>query len=117
MTGKDNLVKKLRKTYAEALAAYPKVHAEFEQIIRKAEQVVSATNALKEQSLFTKLEFYLEGTAKVRRMGFDPHDAVVDLSDPESLAEDSDGRYPPPSRATSKRSFSRMISSWMVTSA
>lgn len=48
MIGKDNLVKKLGETYAEALAAYPKVHAEFEQIIRKAEQVVSATNALKE---------------------------------------------------------------------
>ena len=87
--GKDNLVKKLGKTYAEALAAYPKVHSEFEQIIRKAEQVVSATNAPEEQPLLTKLEFYLEGIAKVRRMGFDPHDAVVDLSDPESVAEDS----------------------------
>ena len=87
--GKDNLVKKLGKTYAEALAAYPKVHAEFEQIIRKAEHIVSATTTPEEQPLLTKLEFYLEGIAKVRRMGFDPHDAVVDLSDPESLAEDS----------------------------
>lgn len=87
--GKDNFVKKLGKTYAEALAAYPKVHAEFEQIIRKAEQVVSATNAPEEQPLLTKLEFYLEGIAKVRRMGFDPDNAAVDPTDPESVAEDS----------------------------
>jgi hypothetical protein len=59
--GKDNLVKKLGKTYSGALAAYPKVHAEFEQIIRKAEQIVSATDAPEEQLLLIKLEFYLEG--------------------------------------------------------
>ena len=87
--GKDNLVKKLGKTYAEALAAYPKVHAEFEQIIRKAEHIVSATTTPEEQPLLTKLEFYLEGIAKVRRMGFDPDNAAVDPTDPESVAEDS----------------------------
>ncbi len=85
---KNNFVKALGKNYAEALAAYPKTHAGFEQVLRKAEQVLVATTNPEELPILTRLEFYLEGIARVRRMGFDPDDATVDPSDPESLAAD-----------------------------
>ncbi|MFT2212990.1 tyrosine-type recombinase/integrase [Rhizobium giardinii] len=93
IVAKRNLIKKLGGTYAEALNAYPKVHAEFELLIRKAEQVLTAEAEPHKLPLLTKLELYLEGIAKVRRMGFDPHDAVVDLDDLESVAEDAARTY------------------------
>ena len=85
---KENLVKKLGKTYGDALAAYPKVHAEFERILRKAEEILAAEAEPKDLPILTKLELYLEGISRVRRMGFDPHDASVDLTEPESVASD-----------------------------
>lgn len=88
IVAKDNLVKKLGKTEAEALAAYAKVHADFERTLRKAEEILMAETEPKDLPILTKLELYLEGITKVRRMGFDPHNTVVDRSDPESVAED-----------------------------
>ncbi|WP_119941532.1 site-specific integrase [Neorhizobium sp. NCHU2750] len=87
--GKNNLIKTLGKTHQAALVAYPKVHAEFERTLRKAEEILSAETEPKDLPILTKLELYLEGIARVRRMGFDPYDATVDPSDPESMAQDN----------------------------
>jgi hypothetical protein len=69
IVAKDNLVKKLGKTYAEALAEYPKVHADFERTLRKAEEILMAETEPEDLPILTKLELYLEGITKVRRMG------------------------------------------------
>jgi integrase len=85
---KKEFIKALGKTRAEALSAYPQVHAEFEGVIHKAERFLAEQTDPKNLPILTKLDLYLEGIAKVRRMGFDPHDATVDLDDPESVMED-----------------------------
>lgn len=86
---KKNLVKALGDTYAAALKSYPQVHSEFERVIRKAEQILAAEADPHDLPLLTKLELYLQGTAKIRQMGFDPYDATVDPGDPDSVAEDA----------------------------
>jgi integrase len=89
LVGKKEFINALGKTRAEALSAYPQVHAEFEGVIHKAERVLAEQIDPKDLPILTKLDLYLEGIAKVRRMGFDPHDATVDPHDPESVMEDN----------------------------
>jgi len=87
--GKNNLVKTLGKNKREALAAYPMVHAKFEKVLRLAEEALAAQAEPNDLPILTKLELYLEGISRVRRMGFDPYDASVDPLDPESVASDN----------------------------
>lgn len=81
--------KTLGKTRAEALGNYPRIHAEIEKTIRNAELLLAAEANPQDVQALTRLELYLEGIAKVRRMGFDPMDATVDPDDPVSVMDDN----------------------------
>lgn len=89
--GKRTLTPKLGKNEREAVAAWPKVHAEVERRLRDAEMLLAAQSL--PQPKLTELETYLKVIAKVRSMGFDPHDASVDLDDPDSIAEAESRSY------------------------